>query len=189
MTKKFRIQKKFEVHNGSTTSGEHRWLRQPDANSCGYYLIHNAHLYLEIPNYEGSSEGVFEAVNNLRRQNSEEPLPRDRNLPSPDLARYFSNKGFHVNQLSNPHFDTGTIDDTLATQDFGLIYLSSHGHFTGIVKDQDRLLYLDSLTNGPSVISTDEARNRLIGSLGQESGGRYNIVGIVERPQKTFRIM
>jgi hypothetical protein len=189
MAKKFRIHKKFEIHEEPTANGRHRWLKQPDAHSCGYYLVHNAHPYLEIPNYEGNPEGVFEAVNNLRRQNSEEPLPRDRNLPSPNLAGYFSSKGFRVEQLSNPHLDTKTIDDTLATQDYGLMYLSSHGHYTGIVKDQNRLLYLDSLTNRSSVISPDEARNRLVGSLGQESNGRYNIVGIVKRPQKTFRIV
>jgi len=189
MGKKFKIHKKFKVHEEPTINGEHRWSRQPDANSCGYYLIHNSHPHLQIPNYEGTPERVFEAVNNNRGQNNEGPLPRDRNLPSSDLARYFSNKGFHVNQLSNPHFDAKTIDDTLATQDFDLMYLTSHGHYTGIVKNQDGLLYLDSLTNGPSVISPNEARSKLVESLGQETNGRYNVVGIVKRPKKTFRIM
>ena len=55
--------------------------------------------------------------------------------------------------------------------------------FAGIVNENGDLVYLDSLTNGPSTITEDQARNKIFASLGNR-----NLVGIVSKPSKKFVI-
>ncbi|MFH1770096.1 MAG: hypothetical protein ABH828_00915 [archaeon] len=188
MAKNFVINKKFEINHNSPSIEGHTWLRQPDANSCGYHLVHNAHPYIQIPNYEGSPEGVFETMNRLRRQKNKEPLSQNENLLSFDLSRYFHDKGFHVNTITSLSIGPITIGHVLAQKEFELIYSSSNIHYTGIVKNQGNLIYLDSLTRGPSVISENEAYDKMIAGLGQDHRGKTNIVGIVTRLHKKFDI-
>jgi len=178
MPNRFEIKKKFEIlpltHHPS-------WLQQQDATSCGYHLIHNAQPYIHIQHYEGSPEGIFKTMNVLRKYHKEKRLSRDSFLPSPDLARYFFHKKFAVTSLSNPQLDEQVLRRIVSEQSFDLLYMTTHAHYTGIVPHNGQLLFLDSLTNGPTHISIPDALNRSLESLGQEQNSRYNIVGIIKK--------
>jgi len=177
MKKKFKINKKFEIHRGN--KGE--WSRQTDSNSCGYHLVHNSQPHLQIQNYEGNPEGVYQAINAFREQNGQESLPRDSNLPTSDLSNYFTNKGLKVEPMSNPVLDKENLQSILDERNFDLMFLTSNRHYTGIVKENDQLLYLDSLTNGPSIITEDQARSKISASLGNR-----NLVGVVNKARNKF---
>ncbi len=175
--------KKFQINNKKP-----KWLKQQDNHSCGYYLIHNTQPYLLDSKYEGSPDGIFKKINELKKSKGEKPLARSANVPSTDLSDYLHDKGFKVNPFSNPNHSLATIEEILAKKEFDLIYLTSNNHYTGIVKNQTNLMYLDSLTDKPSIISINETREKIKASLGQETNGRYNLVGIVTKSPKKFQI-
>jgi len=161
------------------------WLKQTDTNSCGYYLIHNIHLFVTLKDYEGSPQQVFQKINTIRRENSERILERTEYLPTNDLNKYFLKKGFKVQNYSNTNSDFDEIEKILKNKMFELIYLTSNSHYTGIVKQNQHFLFLDSFQDSAVAINLETAIQKVQDSLGS-TNGRQNIVGVIQK--KNFRI-
>jgi hypothetical protein len=109
-------------------------------------------------------------------------------LASSDLNNYYKEKGFEVKTFSNPLFDKKEIEDIIRKNNFDIIYTTSNIHYRGISKGSGNSLHLlDSFYSSPQIITPEEAISNAYRSLGQ-FGGRYNVVGIIKKPNKKFEI-